>query len=1011
MRRNHVMGPMLAIILVVASALTYGPVSAQAARSYAITGSVSAMPGGQPLAGAQVALRGTSFGTITDPSGKFLLNVNVSPGTYTVVFTFIGRSTETRQVTLGAESTVSVPPISMQETAVELSQIVVTGTGAPTERRTVGNAISSVAGSEVNDAPGAPSVGVALQGRVTGALISQNNGQPGGGVSIRLRGTSSILGGAEPLIVVDGVIVNNNSDAMISLGSNAGRGGSALASRLSDISPEDIDHIEVIKGAAAAALYGSKANNGVIQIFTKRGQQGAPRISASTEVTVGATPERYKLNMAPTAVFADVAFGLADSVGEPVTRYDYQDQLWRTAYGNNTHVSVSGGNAGTTYYVSGGYRTTQGIVRGSAGTDTNARVNLTQLLGDYLQINADGSFIQSDRNLLPEGEQTQGVLTTLIFTPTTWDPAFDANLGRYPYNPILGGNPLDVIHNWKATDNTTHFTGGVEGVLRPGAGFTLRYRLGLDDYREENTYLQPPFSTSATFTGRIQNPVRFSRQMNHDLTLAHDADLTPMLTLNSTAGLRYTDDRMEIISSTAEDLPPGQQVVGGATLSTGQSITELRTLGYFLQERLGVSDRLFVTAGVNREASSAFGVDQRWQWFPRASVSYSLGDAPFFKDSGLGNTISTLRLRLAWGETGGQPPGAYDRFNNYNNVAYSGRPGLIASTLAGNPNLKPERQTETEGGFDLGLWNDRAQIDFTYYNQVTSDLVLSVPLPPSTGFQSQLQNIGELTNKGVELSLTTVNMARDNFTWRSRLQFAANRNKVTRLVTAADTLVFGYLNAVIQGQPVGEFYGGIWARNPDGSLQLNPANGIPMRARDTITVNGVTSTPYAYRVLGSPDPKWTASFSNDFSIGKAQLSILFDGRFGNKVANFTRRITEYFGADAELEQEASGQVPSRYYGLNPNGRISVYEEYVEDGSFVKLREISLAYPIESDWVHKLGANRMTVRVAGRNLYTWTKYSGLDPEINLFSNNTVARGVDFATTPIPRTFLFGVDFTF
>ncbi|HKJ92512.1 MAG TPA: SusC/RagA family TonB-linked outer membrane protein [Longimicrobiales bacterium] len=1008
MRRNLVRGTVRAILLVAASAFSYSALSAQAPRSYALTGTVTGAPGDQPLAGVQVSLRGTSFGTITDASGKYLLNANVAPGTYTVVFTFIGRSTETRQVTLGADQTVSVPAVSLRETAVELSQIVVTGTGAPTERRTVGNAISSVSGADVNGAPGAPSVDVALQGKVTGAVISENNGQPGGGVSIRLRGTSSILGGAEPLIVVDGVIVNNSSEAMVSLGANAGRGGAALTNRLADISPEDIDHIEVIKGAAAAALYGSKANNGVIQIFTKRGQQGAPRISVSSDLTIGQTPKQYALNMAPTAVYADVAFGLADSVGEAVQRYNYQDKLWRTAYGNNTHLSVSGGDAGTTYYVGGDYSTDQGIVNGSSNTKTSARVNLGQMLGDYLHVSANGNFIQSNSNFLPEGEQTQGVLTTLIFTPTTWNPAFDANLGRYPYDPILGGNPLDVIHNWKATDDVTRFIGSVQGTLRPGAGFTLRYTLGLDDYREENTYLQPPFSISASFTGRIDNPVRFSHQMNHDLTLTQDASLNDMLTLNSTAGLRYTDDRTEVIGSTAEDLPPGQQTVGGATLITSQSITELRTFGYYLQERLGVADRLFLTAGVNREASSAFGVDQRWQWFPRASVSYELGEAPFFKDSGLGNLVSTLRLRAAWGETGGQPPGAYDRFDNYNNVAYAGRPGLIASTLSGNPNLKPERQTETEGGFELGLWQDRAQLDFTYYNQATRDLVLSVPLPPSTGFQSQLQNIGELTNKGVEASLTTVNMARDNFTWRSRFQFSANRNKVTKLVTSADTLVFGYLNAVIEGQPVGEFYGGIWARNPDGSLQLNPSNGMPMRARDTISVG---NTPYAYRTLGNPAPKWTASFSNDFDIGKAHLSLLLDGRFGNKVANFTRRITDYFGAGAALEQEASGKVPSRYYGLNPNGRISVYEEYVEDGSFVKLREISLSYPFDAPWVHKLGADRMTVRVAGRNLYTWTNYSGLDPEINLFSANTVARGVDFATTPIPRTFLVGVNFTF
>jgi len=352
-------------------------------------------------------------------------------------------------------------------------------------------------------------------------------------------------------------------------------------------------------------------------------------------------------------------------------------------------------------------------------------------------------------------------------------------------------------------------------------------------------------------------------------------------------------------------------------------------------------------------------------------------------------------------------------------LPFSGKPGLVASTLAGNDSLLPEREREYEFGFDAGFAQDRAQLEFTYYNRHVKDLVLAVPLAPSTGFASQYQNIGELTNNGVEIALNTVNVSSQNFTWRSRISYARNRGKVTRLVTSADTLLDGYLNAVIEGQPVGVFYGGIFARNPDGTIATKATdlvyNGrdttvmLPYRAQDVLPSGALAN---ASRIIGNPEPDFVATFGNTFDIGKRlQIGVLLDGRFGNDVANFSKRISQLFGADKSNEAEISGDTTFRVYTLNPNGRSTTYEAYIEDGTFVKLREVSAALSFDEPWVRRFGAERLTLRLAGRNLYTWTDYSGLDPEVNMFSASTVSRGVDFATTPLPRQFTMSVSLNF
>lgn len=977
---------------------------------YTIRGVVVDAVSQQPLSGVSVSLRTSGIQTVTNANGVYTLRAQVNPGTYTLQISRFDREAEQRQVTLGANRTVEVAPVALQQATIALEGIVVTGTGVAARRVEVANTVATVSGEAVSAAPGASTVDQALQGKITGAVITENSGQPGGGVSIRLRGTSTILGGGEPLIVVDGIIVDNNDAALISLGANAGRGSAALTNRLADIAPGDIDRIEVLKGAAAAALYGSRANNGVVQIFTKRGRQGAPQVTFRTEASLSRTADTYDLLMYPFAGPADAAFvrttrtGQRIVVGEPVERFDVQDEIFRTGLGTGNQLSVAGGNEGTQYYLSGVYNSEEGIIQSTGYEKKSARASITQRVTDNLQVIANANFVETETNLVPEGEQTEGALTNIIFQPTSFNPAFDPQLNRFPYS-FLGANPLNVLRSWKAPEDVTRFFGNVETSWTPIQNVTLRYFFGLDDYRQESTFSRPPQSISTRDVGLILNPVRFSRQLNSDFTATHEARLNAALGFNTTAGFRYTSDRGEVIASSASDLPPFQRTVGGANLSTGQSISEIRTVGGFVQERLGINDRVFLTAGLNVEGSSAFGADERYQLFPRVGVSWLVDEEPLWSGMGVGKVLSTLRLRAAYGETGGQPPSAYGRFDNFFNLASGGLPGLLPSSLAGNPNLKPERQREYEAGFEAGFLADRALVEFTYYNQRTEDLVLSVPLPLSSGFTSQLQNIGEISNRGVEIALNTQNIVRPNFSWTSRLQYSANRNRVEKLVTAADTLVFGYLNAVVEGQPVGVFYGRGYRRDEAGEIVIDPATGLGARSSQ-------------FTLLGDPNPDFTGAFSNVVTWGGLQLNVLFDGQFGNDVANFTRRITEYFGSDAIVQREIEALIAKRTdpsvvvpkYSLNV-GRISNYEEYVEDGSYVKLREIALSYTLGQPWVRRMGPSSIELRLAGRNLYTWTDYSGLDPEINLFANNTVARGVDFAVTPIPRQFILGATFNF
>lgn len=949
------------------------PLAAQ--QSYTITGRVLDAGSGAAIQGAQVSLRGTGAGSTTNNTGAYGFVARVAPGSYTVEVTFIGREAVTRQVTLGTEGSVRVPDIQLQERALQLDAVIVTGTAAPTARRAIGNAVATVDAAKLQQTP-ATTIDQALQGRVAGAVITSNTGTPGGGVSVRLRGTSSITGGAEPLYIIDGVIIDNNGDQQLNLGyrSNA-------SNRLADLDPNDIERIEILKGAAAAALYGSRANNGVVQIFTRRGRVGEPEITVSSRI--GRAELERRIPFALTPVNLD---------GSAVQRYDHQDVIFRDGTQQEHHVSLSGGGGDTRYYLSAGYVDEKGIMIGAAHDKLNVRMNVDQGLGNF-QLSAGANYIRSNSDLVINGEQGEGgLLTQIVFTPTTTDlTARNPETGRLLFPGGVGANPLEVVELWDIGQEVNRFIGSLQGRWAPITKLSFEYRLGYDNYQMQTSQFIPRGVTTASGLGRAVSLNRYSTLLNNDLTGSFQWGFGDRVALTTSGGMNHTYLWTQNLNAQATDLGPVTELVRGAVMTASQGETETATLGFFGQQQVAWADRVFLTGALRMDASSTFGPDERWQMYPKLSGSWVISEEPMFE--GLrGDWLDQLRLRAAVGFAGNQPPlgSAYSRFSRYGTTINIDRIGLVPLAESGNPQLKPERQREYEVGFDFSAFAERAALSFTYYNQYTKDLLLSRPFAPSTGVGSVLDNVGELSNKGVELQLNTVNLRRGPFSWNSTIIYSKNENMIEKL--EGDPYFVGYGNRVEEGQPLGMLYMTGYRRDENGRILSDDLGPLPSASRV---------------IVGNPWPKWTGSLSNEFTFGENwTASVLLDGQFGHKMWNQTRRIQDIFGAGPLYDQLLRGEITA----AERTRHQAVWENYVEDASFLKLRQAAIRYSTRAPWLRHVGASSAQIELLGRNLHTWTEYSGYDPEINMFGLSTVERGVDFAVYPNARVYSLGVRLT-
>jgi TonB-linked SusC/RagA family outer membrane protein len=949
----------------------------EAQQRYTLTGRVADAATRGPIAGAQVTVRGTGAGALTGEQGTYSIQATLTAGEYTIEATFIGREGITQTVTLGTEALVRVPDILLRSTALTLEEIVVTGTAAPTSRRAIGNAISTVSGERLA-AANAVTIDQALQGKLAGAVITSNTGTPGGGVSIRLRGTSSIVAGAEPLFIVDGVIIDNNGDQQINLGyrSNA-------SNRLADLDPDDIERVEVIKGAAAAALYGSRANNGVVQIFTKRGRAGDTRITVATNATRSDLANRIDFALTPV-----------DTAGSPVPRYDPQDLIFRDSWSSDSYVSASGGSEETQYYLSANWVDQNGIMKGSNHQKLNFRTNLDQRLSDWFQLGVGANYIRSWSDLQVNGENgTGGLLTGIVFTDTRVDlTARDPETGELVNQAFVFPNPLEVLENWETGQEVSRFVGSLQAKANPIRDLSLEYRLGYDRYEME-TFQSVPRGRPDAPTGRASSVNRRSTLLNNDVVASWVAGAGDGLLFTTSGGMNHTYQSVEQLNLSATDLTPGTRLVRGAVPGASEGLIELVTLGFFAQEQIAWNDRFFLTGAVRVDGSSTFGVDERWQAYPKVSGSWVLSQEPFWQNGAVGDWLSELRLRAALGFAGNQPPlgEAYARLPRFTQTTNIDRLGLVPLATPANPDLKPERQREWEAGVDASFLDERVGVTFTYYDQRTEDLLLARPFTPSAGYASILDNVGVMSNKGIELELSTVNLDGDTWGWTSRVLFSRNRNRVEELTV--DPYFVGYTNRIEEGQPLGAHYMIGYQRDESGAILEDDVG--PLGTSERI-------------IVGDPWPDFTMSLGNEVRFGAGwSASVLLDGSFGHELWNQTARIMDIFNAGPLYDRLLRDEVTQAY-----RARIQgIWEAYLEDASYVKLRDLTLRWQTDADWVGRLGASQAQIELVGRNLVTWTDYSGYDPEINMFGLSTVERGTDFAVYPNPRTFGLGIRLTY
>jgi TonB-dependent SusC/RagA subfamily outer membrane receptor len=980
------------------------PILAQGASARApLTIQGRVMDGAQnPVVGAQVAIEGMLIGTMTGEDGSYRLAVPRVAPPFVLVVRRIGFRPG-RATVAETEGTIT-RDFALSRDVLQLSELVTTATRTETERAQLGATLSSVTGDALSNAV-TPQLDVALSGKVPGALVTQNSGTPGGGTSVRIRGLSTISRSAEPLYIIDGVIIDNGSRQLVDL-------GGYTTNRLADLDPNDIERVEIVKGAAAAALYGSRANDGVVQIFTKRGRSGALKGTARLALGRDEVTRFLPVNDAPTNL-----------AGTPVTRYDYQKEIFQTGTQGNANVSLSGGDDRSQFFLSGSHEDQSGVIRSTRYVRDNVRLNLDRTLTDWLRLGVSSSFIQSNADLTPNGGlvANYGVLTNFLFSSNDRSFFPDPVTGEYPAAQFQA-NPLEVIARWKSPQGVQRYIGGVHLTATPIQGFTADYRFGYDGFTETAQQFIPRGSTAVAYpTGLAVAASNRARLVNSDLDLGYVSQPASWLKLTPSVGMNWQQQRYDQTIARAEDLVLNTETLQGAKQFADQFRDDRRTLGFYGQLQAGLSDLLFLTAALRSDASSAFGSDQRTQYFPKFGAALDVSGLDWWKQN-VGSRVNRLRLRGAIGQSGGQPAGSFDRFSNYVFEPSNVTSGIANSTRLGNEGLRPERQNELELGADVELFDGRAGIEATYYDKKVSDLVLPRTVLPSSGFLDQLANVGELQNKGLELLARAVPLQMRGVAWTVTGTVTTSDPKVTRLSDGGAFFIPGSFNIVRvatdggDGSAPGHFYGTTYVRNSQGQiLGRKPAVGATP-AQDSVPIidasGNVVAVPYIgpRKVIGNPNAHAFWSVTNELALGRRwSVRAQVDGVNGVDIFNFDRRLLETpaFGSGAAYAAEIMKQVPAGYF----QARRSIFEEYVENGSYAKLREIAVSYQVDPSWLRMPGITGATLTLAGRNLKTWTGYSGWDPETNAGGQSTLVRGFAFATTPIPRTMTFAAALNF
>ena len=996
-----------------------------------VTGKVTGKDG-KGIPGISVLIKNTTIGTATDVNGNYVLPAAVKQGNYVIQFSGVGYKTSESSLRIGGNQSYSVDA-ELTGDALGMDEVVITGVSAGTTRRQLGNYIASVKADQLNKGASG-NVLQALQGKTAGAQITQNSGDPAGGMSVRLRGISSVLSSSEPLYIVDGVIVNNATTRVTNT-QNSYDGtnfvGSIGQNRMVDINPVDIDHIEVLNGAAAAAIYGSRANAGVIQIFTKKGTSGAPQINFSTSVMSSELRKKLKVNMAPTKFGGSPDVQTQDILTPtltnttPVTRYNYQDYIFRTGIGTDNNISVSGGTDKTKYYLSGSFFYNEGIVKNTDFRRFSFRANVDQTLSKVLSFNVGLNYTNSASNEKPDGNSFFSPMNSVTIIGNFHDLfTRDANGNIKAVGERGRTNPVSVIEDFQQREETNRIIASLGVKLKPLAGLTFDYTLGIDNYGQNGTTYMPPFAYNVntaffgggatldpTLNGYASTGNDYFFQINHELNGTYQFNITPKVGSTTQIGYsqQYEKNRYSLLQG--RGLSPFVQTVNGAStaLPSTDDRSEISVSGAYLQQNFRFNNQFFLTGAVRLDGSSVYGESERSQVFYKASGSFLVSEFEGWKNKM--PWWNTFKLRAAYGESGNLTGiGAYDRTNVYSSNSFLGRTALGSNTRLANESVKPERQKELEIGTDMSFLKDRVGLQFNWYHKRVENLLINRQIAPTNGFSSLLDNFGSLENKGFEVVLNLTPINKKDFQWNITAIYNHNRNKVLNVGPALTLFSTnaGAPVALLQGYPVGIFYGTFFAVDGSGNM-IKTAGGLGniekgiQNSPTSFTVqrdaSGLPTGTTLRKVIGDPNPDYTASLVNELNYEKFSLRIQLDATQGVDVFNADFRTRQGVGNGTEAEKEHLGIYPRGYI----NSIYQIEQWRVDDGSFVKLREVSLSYSFGSFKFFK----DLSVSVSGRNLISWDNYKGYDPELNSAGQSTLLRGIDFGSVPIPRTFKLGI----
>ncbi|ULQ51255.1 SusC/RagA family TonB-linked outer membrane protein [Flavihumibacter fluvii] len=1007
-----------------------------------ISGKITDQKDGSPLAGATITVKGTNVSTATGADGTFV--ISVPAGSKTLIISSVGYI----QKEVAVSDDIAV---SLQAGDNSLSEVVVVGYGTKIKRDITGS-VAKVGAKELNNTPVTSFEG-ALQGRAAGVLVEQQNGKLGQGIKVRIRGASSVSAGSEPLYVVDGVPVTTSN-----LSSNG-----AQTNPLSDINTNDIESIEILKDASSAAIYGSRGSNGVVLITTKRGKAGKSRIDFgyftgiqeptrmrefmnaeqyvkySQEAAVGAGQYEYRLGYWDTE-----QEGIDDwmsFVESRLTRYSAGNDDWKT-YEVNTDwqkeafqrapisqydISLSGGNEKTTFFMAGQYLDQAGIIARNNLKRYNGRINVDQKVNNWLTAGMNMSFARTLNYRVSNDNAFSTPLQSVALSPIT--PLIDPRSGLLSgeYNPETGEpntnypvyyNPMLSVKGASYNTFVHRLLGNVYGQAQITKGLSFRTEFGVDQLNQtEEAYYGPitvrntEYPRGGGFTSADQiinyNTNNFFRYVGN-LKEEHNFDVV--------LGMSYQDQNLFNQSATAEAFPSStyRKLVSAATKSDATSTeTAFSFLSYFSRLNYKLYDKYLVALSGRFDASSRFAPNNRWGFFPAASVGWILSEEKFLADS---KWLSFLKVKASYGLTGNAEIGNFPWQGLWTGDAHYGSiPGQRPSQLP-NPDLQWETTTSSDIGVEFGVFNNRVTVEMDYYVRNTSDLLLAQEVPGTSGFASIIRNLGKMNNKGFEFTINSENIVTRDFRWTTNINFALNKNEITDL--NGQELGVGNINRAREGQPIGVFVGREFAG-------ADPNNGDAVWYKNTVDASGkVDRTPTSdYNeaqevVLGSPNPDFIYGMRNTFTYKGFDFDIFLQGVQGNKVYDGGGQYMSASGSNGfdnqTVDQLAAWKNPGditmipqarTFYanGTDPSSR------WLYDGSYLRVKQATLAYNLPKSVLSKIKMERARVYVRGQNLFTITSYKGWDPEVNAdYQASNINQGVDFYSVPQARTIIFGIN---